>query len=77
MSPVEIAKAFDASLLRGRNSNADIDALIKEVGGRSVRYGSVSVGADGKNEEGDALDYFQTAYVGHELTETTATSETH
>lgn len=41
-SPIEIAKAFNAPLLRSEDGNAPIDDLIKEVGYRSVRYGAVA-----------------------------------
>lgn len=41
MSPVEIAKAFNAPVLWGSDSNAEAKALVKEIGARSVRYGAV------------------------------------
>ena len=42
MSPIEVAKAFGAPLLRGANSNARASALVKEVGHRPLKYGVVS-----------------------------------
>lgn len=42
LSPVETAKAFNAPLLRGFDSNGDADALLKDVGDRTVRYGEVA-----------------------------------
>lgn len=46
MGPVEVAKAFDAPLLRGVDSNAQIKSLTASVGSRRVMYG-VGVGTDG------------------------------
>lgn len=42
MSPIETAKAFNAPMLANGDSNADADALLKEVGERAVRYGAVA-----------------------------------
>ncbi|KAL1961613.1 hypothetical protein VTN77DRAFT_1388 [Rasamsonia byssochlamydoides] len=42
-SPVEIANAFAAPLFRGRDSNADVDGLLKTFGSQRVRYGAVAV----------------------------------
>ena len=40
LSPIEIAKAFDAPLLRERGtSNMPVDDLLKVVGKTKVRYG--------------------------------------
>lgn len=39
MSPVEIAKAFNAPLLAGSDSNATVKSLIKQAGTRNVMYG--------------------------------------
>jgi hypothetical protein len=39
MSPVEIAKAFNAPLLQGADSNAEIKSLINQTGARNVTYG--------------------------------------
>jgi hypothetical protein len=50
MSPIEIAKAFNAPLLKGGNSNADSSQLVKDLGNLAVRYGAVSTGV----EMGDA-----------------------
>jgi hypothetical protein len=45
MSPLEIAKAFDARSLAGADSNAEVGKLLKEVGERKIQYG-VLVGGD-------------------------------
>jgi hypothetical protein len=50
MSPVEVAKAFDAPLLRGADSNAEIKGLIKVAGGKGVMYG-VEAEEGGLSEE--------------------------
>ena len=42
LSPIEVAKAFGAPLLRGANSNARVSALVKQVGHRPLKYGVVS-----------------------------------
>jgi hypothetical protein len=41
MSPLEIAKAFDAQILKGVDSNAEVRTLLKEIGSRGVQYGVV------------------------------------
>jgi hypothetical protein len=42
LSPLEVAKAFNAPLLRSdQSSNASIDKLLREIGDRRVRYGEV------------------------------------
>jgi len=43
MSPIEIAKAFNAPLLHHEDSNAEANELVKNAGQRIVRYGGVSV----------------------------------
>lgn len=43
LSPVETAKAFNAPLLRGFDSNGDADALRKDVGDRKMKYGEVAI----------------------------------
>lgn len=43
MSPIETAKAFGAPMLEIADPNATADMLLKEVGDRAVRYGSVAV----------------------------------
>jgi len=43
MSPLEIAKAFNAPLLESADSNADVKSLMRVVGERSVKYGAVSI----------------------------------
>ena len=47
MSPVEIAKAFSAHMLYSSDSNATADQLLRDIGGRRVRYGAVAV-VDGR-----------------------------
>ena len=42
LSPLEIARAFDAPILRNSNSNSPARALLKQVGYRPVKYGVVS-----------------------------------
>lgn len=42
-SPIEIAKAFDAPLLRTMPPNLDADALAERLTDRRVRYGAVDV----------------------------------
>lgn len=41
LNPLEIAKAFNAELLRGTGSNASVGSLTKEFGSRGVKYGEV------------------------------------
>ena len=41
MSPLEIAKAFDAPLLAMEDSNNDSKALVKSIGKKAVRYGVI------------------------------------
>ncbi|KAK5216845.1 hypothetical protein LTR72_010215 [Exophiala xenobiotica] len=53
MSPLEIAKAFNAPLLESADSNADVKSLMCVVGERSVRYGAVSL--DGSLDTGDTF----------------------
>ena len=43
LSPIEIAKAFDAPLLKGRGTNAEIEDLLGEIGSTRVRYGEAVV----------------------------------
>ena len=42
MSPIETAKAFGAPKLRNSDSNADAEALLKEIGHHVVRYGATT-----------------------------------
>lgn len=42
MSPLEVARAFDAPLLRGTAANAEVDELARETKGERVRYGVVA-----------------------------------
>ena len=47
LSPLEVAKAFDAPLLAGVQSNLGAQRMLKDVGGKYVRYGDVLGGTDG------------------------------
>jgi hypothetical protein len=42
LSPIEIAKAFDAPLLQDVNTNARAKDLLHDVGDLRIRYGAVS-----------------------------------
>jgi hypothetical protein len=46
MSPIEIAKAFNAPISRQADSNAEAEQLIKGLGEIDVRYGVVSTGTE-------------------------------
>ena len=39
LSPIEIAKVFDAPLLNGKGTSAEIGELLNEIGPVRVRYG--------------------------------------
>lgn len=41
MSPIEIAKAFNAPVLQGKGINSELDEMLPVVGRRRVRYGEV------------------------------------
>lgn len=43
LSPIEIARAYNAPLLRGNgtSANADVEILLENIGGTQVRYGEV------------------------------------
>ena len=43
MSPLELAKAFNAPILSQGDSNAEASDLVKSIGDRIVRYGAVAV----------------------------------
>ena len=43
MSPIEIAKAFNAPVLENKDSNATVDDLLEEIGDRTIRYGATAV----------------------------------
>jgi len=47
LSPLEVAKAFDAPLLGGAESNAGAENMLRVVGGHKVRYGDVAVDGAG------------------------------
>lgn len=55
MSPVEVAKAFDAPLLRGVDSNAVIKGLTAAAGSRMVMYG-VGVSGEGGSLGGSSAE---------------------
>lgn len=46
MSPIEIAKAFQAPILDDVTSNADVEQLIKEKGELTIKYGVVDKGPE-------------------------------
>ena len=52
LSPLEIAKAFDAPLLRGVDTNGTFDELTRAIGDLRVRYGfrAESTGGDQRGE---------------------------
>lgn len=50
LNPLETAKAFGAPLFEPANSNADEDQIVKEVGGKKVRYGVVEEKLDDEAE---------------------------
>ena len=50
MDPIEIAKAFDAPMLRGPGSNAPLWQLVQDYGSRGVRYGEAEGYNDGQLE---------------------------
>ncbi|PMD37659.1 hypothetical protein L207DRAFT_493212 [Hyaloscypha variabilis F] len=52
MSPIEIAKAFNAPLLRELDSNAEASELCESLGEMGVRYGIVSTGSMNDKSEG-------------------------
>jgi hypothetical protein len=71
MSPLEIAKAFNALLLESADSNADVETLMRVVGERSVKYGAVFIdaapdtgGTYAVSKEGRQT---RTAYVASEI----------
>ncbi|PGH15651.1 hypothetical protein AJ79_02245 [Helicocarpus griseus UAMH5409] len=41
LSPIEVARAFNAALLRGTPSNMQVSILLAEVGKTRVRYGEI------------------------------------
>lgn len=41
LSPLEIARAFDAPAFKGTSGNVTVDRLVKDVQGRKLRYGVV------------------------------------
>lgn len=44
MSPIELANAFDSSLMRDEGiANLDLDTLLQVVGTRQVKYGVVQI----------------------------------
>lgn len=59
MSPLEIAKAFNAPLLTNADSNAEVQVLVEELGPYSVRYGAVMCGSATEMSESAAKDNSQ------------------
>ncbi|KAI9709449.1 MAG: hypothetical protein M1820_003209 [Bogoriella megaspora] len=51
LSPIDIARAFDAPLVRSHDGNAEIEELLDDIGSTKVQYGAVFV-VDG-HEVGD------------------------
>ena len=49
MSPLEIAKAFEAPMLHYADPNGEIKEIVAKVGDRKVRYGAVSDGSSGSD----------------------------
>jgi hypothetical protein len=60
LSPIEIAKAFNAPSLANSDSNLAIKALLKEVGSRELIYGAISAvqstGYKGSSNETDVAE---------------------
>jgi hypothetical protein len=52
LSPIEIAKAFDAPLLKYADSNAEIDKLVSETGAQEVQYGVLRGGGGTGEKDG-------------------------
>ena len=61
MSPVEIARAFDAPLLRGVDGNAEIKDMLRQTDSISIRYGEVPGAYHGK--EGSCKLRFEDASI--------------
>ena len=59
LSPLEIARAFDAPLLQGVNTNNDVKDIIKQIGSTRIRYGVLKdglIGGDRKDGSPSASD---------------------
>jgi len=68
MSPIEIAKAFNAPTLQGQDSNATVSDLLQELQDRGVRYGVVAI--DEKTGGGlEASPYLASKYALAEVTD--------
>jgi hypothetical protein len=51
LSPIEIAKAFNAPLLEGFRSNSEVKKILQEAGGLEVVYGEVGMpGSEGEKK---------------------------
>ena len=57
LNPIETAKAFDAELLRGVSSNAELSALVSSIGGRRLRLGEVETSSAGGTATGVQLKF--------------------
>jgi hypothetical protein len=55
LSPVEMAKAFDAPLLRGEDPNGMIETLVTRAGDKEVRYGEVDGVYEGTSANGGIM----------------------
>lgn len=62
LSPIETAKAFDAPMLRNNDSNAPVGDLLKDVGGRQVKYGAVSRHRGISQPDRRSISAFSTGY---------------
>ncbi|KAK2800690.1 hypothetical protein FQN50_008000 [Emmonsiellopsis sp. PD_5] len=67
MSPIEMARVFNAPLLKGAPSNAKIRDLLAEVGKTRVRYGEMlkrDVGSARESNGGDSRGDVGASYMG-------------
>ncbi len=56
MSPLEIARAFDAPLLRKAESNATWREIARKVGNRNVTYGEIDRRAGTGQDGGETVE---------------------
>ena len=66
MSPIEIAKAFNAPISRQVDSNTEAEQLIQSLGELDVRYGLVST-RNGNDEPKHGFLYAETDVSGRRL----------
>ncbi|KAK2789929.1 hypothetical protein FQN53_000982 [Emmonsiellopsis sp. PD_33] len=70
LSPIEMARAFNAPLLRGTPSNAKIRDLLAEVGKTRVRYGEMlerDSGPASDSNDGDGRGDVGASYMGAQM----------